>query len=239
MAYRPAVHPVPLSPVVSASLADQVYARLRAAVQDGSLRRGEKITERDLAARLEVSPTPVREALRQLIHERVVERTGPRSLRIADYGAEAVREVAEMEARLCGLAARFAARKRSDALLAELARDLDEADGLVAALKAADGPTPDDERLGRVLAALRRFHRRIETAAGNPVMVALLAQSRVFSDEERHLRTAERIAAAAPAFEERHRQHRDLLDAIAAGDEDRAEAVSTAHHLTALQHLSH
>ena len=123
---------VPLSPVVSASLADQVYARLRAAVQDGSLRRGQKITERDLAARLEVSPTPVREALRQLIHERVVERTGLRSLRIADYGAEAVREVAEMEARLCGLAARFAARKRSDALLAELARDLDEADGLVA-----------------------------------------------------------------------------------------------------------
>jgi DNA-binding GntR family transcriptional regulator len=113
-----------------------VYARLRAAAQDGSLRRGEKITERDLAARLKVSPTPVREALRQLIHERVVERVGSWSLRIADYGAEAVREAAEMEARLWGLAARFAACKRS-----------------------AD----------------------------------LLAQSRVFSDRERYLRTAERL----------------------------------------------
>jgi DNA-binding GntR family transcriptional regulator len=227
-----------MSPVSSESLSDQVYARLRAAVQDGSLRRGEKITERDLAARLKVSPTPVREALRQLIHERVVERVGSRSLRIADYGAEAVREAAEMEARLCGLAARFAARKRSADLLADLGRDLAETDDLIAALQESREQGGEDDRLARILLVLRRFHGRIEAAAGNPVMEALLAQSRVFSDQERYLRTAERLTDAAPAFLARYRQHRDLLDAISAGEEDRAEAVAVRHHLAALNHLS-
>ncbi|MGY4921882.1 GntR family transcriptional regulator [Streptomyces sp. 900105755] len=42
------------------------HRKLRDAIHDGVLRPGEKITERDLAARLGVSPTPVREALRQL-----------------------------------------------------------------------------------------------------------------------------------------------------------------------------
>jgi DNA-binding GntR family transcriptional regulator len=128
-----------LAPVSSSTLADQVYTRLRTAVQDGSLRPGEKITERDLAARLQVSPTPVREALRQLIHERVVERAGTRALRIADYDPVTMDEIAETEARLAGLAARFAARKRTDALVAELAADLAKSDPLVARLEC--GPT--------------------------------------------------------------------------------------------------
>lgn len=68
-----------LGPMETTSLADQAYRRLRDAIRGGTLRPGEKITERDLAARLGVSPTPIREALRQLVHEKVVERVGPRS----------------------------------------------------------------------------------------------------------------------------------------------------------------
>ncbi|HEY0452673.1 GntR family transcriptional regulator [Actinophytocola sp.] len=222
-----------LAPVSSSTLADQVYARLRAAVQDGSLRRGEKITERGLAARLQVSPTPVREALRQLIHERVVERAGTRALRIADYDAATMDEIAETEARLAGLAARFAARKRTDVLVAELTADLAETDPLVARLERGEGT--DD--LAEVLAILRRFHRRIEDAARNPVMDALLAQSRVFSDEERYTRTLDRIHAAPDKFAERYRQHRELLGLLAAGDEDEAESLAVRHRLTALRHL--
>lgn len=223
-----------LAPVSSSSLADQVYARLRSAVQDGSLRPGEKITERDLAARLQVSPTPVREALRQLIHERVVERAGTRALRIADYDPVTLDEIAETEARLVGLAARFATRKRSDALIAELTADLAASDPLVARLESGEGTDAD---LAEVLAILRRFHRRIEAATRNPVMEALLAQSRVFSDDERYHRTMERIQESADRFAERYRQHRELLDALAAGDEEKAEALAVRHHLTALRHL--
>jgi len=227
-----------LTPLSSSTLADQVYVRLRTAVQDGSLRRGEKITERDLAARLQVSPTPVREALRQLIHERVVERAGTRALRIADYDAATMDEITETEARLAGLAARFAARKRTDALVADLTADLAESDPLVAQLERGEGTDADlDTVLAEVLAILRRFHRRIEGAAANPVMDALLAQSRVFSDDERYHRTVERIRGSAARFAERYRQHRELLETVAAGDEEAADALAVRHHLTALRHL--
>jgi DNA-binding GntR family transcriptional regulator len=176
----------------------------------------------------------VREALRQLIHERVVERVGTRALRIADYDMTTMDELAETEARLAGLTARFAARKRTDVLVAELTADLAESDPLVSRLERGEGTDAD---LAEVLAILRRFHRRIESAARNPVMDALLAQSRVFSDDERYERTLDRIGASADRFAGRYRQHRELLAAIAAGDEDRAESLAVRHHLTALRHL--
>jgi len=223
-----------LGPLSNSTLADQVYQRLRVAVQDGSLRPGEKITERGLASRLQVSPTPVREALRQLIHERVVERAGTRALRIADYDLATMDEIAETEARLLGLTARFAARKRTDVLIAGLTEDLAVSDPLVARLESGEGTDAD---LAGVLTTLRRFHRRIEGAAGNPVMDALLAQSRVFGDEERYERTLDRIHASGDRFAERYRQHRELLDVIAAGDEDGAENLAVRHHLSALRHL--
>lgn len=120
-----------LSPMETTSLADQAYRRLRVAVREGALRPGEKITERDLAARLGVSPTPVREALRQLVHEKVVERVGPRALRIADHSASARSEIVEAEVRLSALMARLAARNATDAQLAELAETLERAEALV------------------------------------------------------------------------------------------------------------
>src|SRR5258708_40034706 len=86
------------------TLGDQVHAALRNAVLEGKLRPGEKVTERDLAARLHVSPTPVREALRQLVHERIFEWAGPRSLRVALYESVTLGEGAGVEAHLCGLA---------------------------------------------------------------------------------------------------------------------------------------
>ncbi|MEV4077309.1 GntR family transcriptional regulator [Nonomuraea fuscirosea] len=226
----------PWGGVWATSLADQVYAWLRAAVQDGTLARGQKVTERELAARLGVSPTPVREALRQLIHERVVVRTGPRSLQIARYDPETLDEIAETEARLRGLVARFAARKRSQALVTSLYESLAEADTLVARLTSAqrDGTLNEcAESLARVMAILARFHQRIESAAGNPVMEALLAQSRVFSRDGRLHRTIERIDSRPERFIRRYREHQALLDAIAEGDEERADHLAYTHHVTA------
>jgi DNA-binding GntR family transcriptional regulator len=224
-------------PLVSQSLADQAYAQILGAVRDGSIRPGEKVTERDLAHQLNVSPTPVREALRQLLRDRVIERSGPRSLRVADYDGRTVRELAEVEARLRGMAARLAARKRSPELVAALARHLDEADELCVGI---DTLTTEEqgERVARILVALRHFHHRIEQAAENPVFAALLDQARVYSDEERRTRTGERINTRRERFDRRYAEHRQLLDAIARGDEEAAEAIATHHHLTALEDLS-
>ena len=227
-----------IAPVVSDTKADQGYLRMRAAVQEGQLRPGEKITERDLAARLDVSPTPVREALRQLIHERVVERAGPRALRIADHDAGSIAEIAEMSAHLSGLCARFAARKRTPALLDALAQDLAEADAVVLGTPAPEGGDITADDVARVLAVLRRFHGRIEAAVGNPVMEALLGQSRVFTPEERTQRTVERIRGSVDSFARRYAEHHEILTAISAGDEALAQSLAERHALSSLHTLS-
>ena len=56
------------------TLGDQAYQAIRAAITSGDLAAGERTTERALARRLGVSPTPVREALQRLEHERLISR---------------------------------------------------------------------------------------------------------------------------------------------------------------------
>ncbi|MER7178641.1 GntR family transcriptional regulator [Streptomyces hyaluromycini] len=232
----------PLGPMETASLADQAYQRLRDAVREGTLRPGEKITERDLAARLGVSPTPVREALRQLVHEKVVERVGTRALRIADHPAAARSEVVEAEVRLSALMARLAARNATDAQLAALAELLDRADGLVAevervlAEQGADAAVADP--LTALFRMLRQFHHQVEASVGNPVLEGLLHQARAFSDEERLDLTVKLAPERAEAFRRRYREHRGLLDALLDRDEERAEQLAMHHHREALIQLS-
>jgi DNA-binding GntR family transcriptional regulator len=231
-----------LGPVETSSLADQAYRRLRAAVREGALRPGEKITERDLAARLGVSPTPVREALRQLVHERVVERAGPRALRIADHSAAARAEIVEAEVRLSALMARLAARNATDVQLAALGGILDRADRLVEGIErdmAEHGPdTTVDDQLIAVFHLLRQFHHQVESSAGNRVLEGLLQQARAFSEDERLDLTVKLAPDQAEDFRRRYREHRDLLAALLARDEDRAERLAAHHHRDALIQLS-
>ncbi|WP_405798211.1 GntR family transcriptional regulator [Streptomyces sp. NBC_01506] len=231
-----------LGPMESTSLADQAYRRLRDAIQAGTLRPGEKITERDLAGRLGVSPTPIREALRQLVHDRVVERVGPRSLRIADHSASARSEIVEAEIRLSALMARLAARNATAAQLTELVKILDRGDRLVGEIErsVADqglaAATP--EQLTAVFRVMREFHHHVEGCVTNPVLEGLLEQARAFSDEERLDLTMRLVPERAEAFRRRYHEHREILDALLERDEERAERLAMRHHREALAQLS-
>ncbi|MCQ8193188.1 GntR family transcriptional regulator [Streptomyces rugosispiralis] len=231
-----------LGPMETTSLADQAYRQLRVAIRDGVLRPGEKITERDLAARLGVSPTPVREALRQLVHEKVVERVGPRALRIADHSSAARSEIVEAEVRLSALMARLAARNATAEQLTDLVSLLARTDQMVADIEktAAERGVEADmaDRLAAVFRELRLFHRRIEACVGNPVLEGLLSQARAFSEEERLDLTIRLAPERAEAFRARYREHRELLDALLERDEDRAEELAVRHHRAALVQLS-
>jgi DNA-binding GntR family transcriptional regulator len=218
------------------TLGDQVHAALRNAVLEGRLGAGERVTERDLAARLDVSPTPVREALRQLVQEHVFERTGPRSLRVAEYESTTLAEIAEMEALLCGLAVRFASRKATVALVEELSSLLDQTDRLAGEIR--QRPSQAAKAVKTAFVLLREFHHRIEDAADNPILAGLLKQSRAFTSEERFGLTMQNWGRAAPVIQERYLQHRELLKAVASGDEVGAERLATAHHLASLRGLA-
>src|SRR6516225_5842482 len=79
------------APLAIASVVDQVYAALRDRIIQGSLQRGARIHQEDLADELGVSRTPVREALRRLAAEGLVEMRTNRGARVADIGPSDMR----------------------------------------------------------------------------------------------------------------------------------------------------
>ena len=193
------------------SLTEQVYRSLRASIADGRLEPGSKITERQLAAALDVSPTPVREALGKLEHEGLVERVGPRRLQIVDHPAETLQELMEVEVMLRGAEARFAARKITPEAIERMRGYIEE---LVA--------SRDSLTLAQQFEMAQRFDAEIATGGREPGPAEphrQLRDLRLRLPPEQSSRGRE----GSDWVETRIADHRAILEALAVGDEDAAE----------------
>jgi DNA-binding GntR family transcriptional regulator len=192
-------------------------ARIAEAVRErialGTIGLGERLSDKDLAEELEVSRTPVREALLQLASEGLVVMHPQRGTFVFSAGADEVRELCELRAVLEAGAARLLAARGGSEAAAELAALVREAR---AALAGRDWESC--ERLDT------RFHETLVERAGN----ALLAESyRALSDRvralRRHLpRTRERVAHGL-------REHAAIAAAIGKGDGEGAAALLARH----------
>lgn len=217
----------PLATLSTDTLADQAYRSIRAAIATGELRAGQKVTERGLAEQLSVSPTPVREAIRRLEQDGLIERTGPRTVKVSVIGDAAIRDLAEVEVALRGMVARFAAKHATPEQLDHLDAILDEADDLLVLLKQRklEG-APMDRHVSLMLDAMQRFNDATDSCANNPVLVRLLEQARVFSRPQRRERLLELISADPEFSLKRYASHRELVRALRAGDSGEAERIA-------------
>jgi DNA-binding GntR family transcriptional regulator len=100
---------------------EHVYRRLRHAIQDGTFKPGERVMEIDVAQWLNVSRTPVRDAIRRLEGEGMLAHEPRNGLVVAKLDRQAVMELYVMREVLEGTAARLCARHASDMELLELA----------------------------------------------------------------------------------------------------------------------
>lgn len=211
----------------SDTLAGRAYRSVQEAIGAGDLAPGEKITERGLAERLSMSPTPVREAIRRLEQDGLINRIGPRTVVVADIGASAVEDLAEVEIALRGLIARFAARHATPAQLDELDAVLDEADDLLIVIKQRDAEgRPVEKHLNTLLDTMQRFNDAVAACAGNAVLARLLEQTRVFTRAERRTRMLDRVLANHRFGLDRYTSHRALVRALRAGDSATAEQIA-------------
>ncbi len=185
------------------------YTLILEAIDRGIYRPGDRLVESELADRLGVSRTPVREALQRLETQSMLSRDG-RSLIVASLDHNQLAELYAVRAELEGLAARLAAQHAS----AEEVRVL-------------RGMVEDDHRLLGDPAALsranRRFHRQIHLASHNRYLVQQL---------ELVHRSMALLASTSLAAEGRDSvalaEHGAIIDAIAARDGDGAcEALRT------------
>lgn len=217
----------------SSTLADRAYEELRAAIMSGELAEGAKITDRGLAETLAVSQTPVREAIRRLEQDHLVERVSPRAFRVATYTPAERAEVSLVEVTLRALAAQLAAQKVTDTQVAEIEDSLDRADAareiLVDTLARSPEAPEAAEAADKVIELLGRFHRLVNEASGNPVLLRMLAMAEAFSLGERQRVLRHQLADRTPPPSERYAQHREILEALRAHDAVRAYEVMLAH----------
>jgi DNA-binding GntR family transcriptional regulator len=216
-----------LATLSSETLADQAYRSIRAAIATGELKPGQKVTERGLAEQLAVSPTPVREAIRRLEQDGLLERTGPRTVKVSVMGDAAIRDLAEVEVALRGMIARFAATHATPEQLDHLDAILDDADDLLVVIKQRKQEGQSlDRHISLMLDAMQRFNDATDGCANNPVLVRLLEQARVFSRPHRRARLLELIAGDPEFSLYRYAAHRELVRALRAGDSVEAERIA-------------
>lgn len=176
----------------------------------GHLAPGERLVETRIARELGVSQGVVREALRQLQVQRVVEHRPHQGCRVRDVDQRELDDVARVRAALEGEAARLAAARG-----AEAAPLLAAVDAMRCAAVAGDSATWAREAV--------RFHRGLVKAAGNPVLLA--SWEGLLID----LRTAHLVLTPGFDLAAETETHRRILDAVLIGDVDLAGRLSYAH----------
>ncbi len=199
-----------------ANAVERVYRALRTGILDGTYPFGARLGEVDLAAAFGVSRTPVREALRRLESEGIVEVVPYRGVRVRRWSAQEIDDIFDLRAVLEGYAAGRAAQRATASDVAALDALCDEMEALAGA-----GPPSDLDHL----AALNgRLHRRILELSGN----ALLPQL-VWSITQLPLVVSTFGHYSADELRRSMRHHRELVDALRAHDPRWATAVMQAH----------
>ncbi len=106
--------------ITKISLPEEVARRIRRMIWEGVLRKGDRIIENDLSETLGVSRTPLREALRSLTAEGLVEIRPHRGAYVAEPSMDQIQDMFEVMSFLEGLCARIATEKASDSQIREL-----------------------------------------------------------------------------------------------------------------------
>lgn len=152
-----------IGPVARDSLTRLVYNNLRLALMEGRFWPGHRFKIRDLAASMQVSETPIREALMQLVRARALELLDGRSIIVAHMSLAQYLELRTIRLFLEGLAAENATLRITDAGIEEMA-------AFHAELAAAE----TEKRWSDAVRANWRFHHRLYEAAAMPELLAIL-----------------------------------------------------------------
>lgn len=197
------------------SKADFMAALLRELILTGDLKPGEALRQRDLAKRFGMSSTPVREALRRLESEGLVNYDAHRGSTVVEADVDSMQEKFRIRATLEGLAASLAAPK----ILGGNIRELESYNEQLA------DPSLTPEEVGEVDHSL---HFRVYELAASPLLLALMRllwQS--FPQRPQIARPRHESAA----------EHNRLIEALRTHDAAGAQAIIQQHILAAIPHL--
>ncbi len=201
----------PLQP--GTALSEQIYAYMRAAIVTGAVRPELVIHEPTLAKRLEVSRTPIREALLRLRDDGLVVIKRQSGIFVAPVDPVRVEEAMIVRESLEPRMAAIAAQAITKRTLVDLEF---ETDSMAAANELGDQRT--------FVEADDRFHRIIVDATGFMHIAKITAQVSAQLDRIRHLSAAEPVCADAAI-----KEHQTIIKCLRSGNANQSEAVLLQH----------
>lgn len=215
----------PDSPAVSADgprlgalhapLRDTVAEAIRTAILSGHFKPGERLIEDRLAEEFAVSRNPIREAIRMLASEGLIEVTARRGAMVASLSPQEAEELLEVRATLEAANARLAARRRDPVVLRQLEAILAHGTEAIAAGRVAELPKLNDD-----------FHSGLARAGHNRVLSDMM---RTLRDRSAPLFRGYGLDFARATWDE----HAGILTAVIAGDTELAPLLAYRHVLNA------
>ncbi|MEM7376895.1 MAG: GntR family transcriptional regulator [Pseudomonadota bacterium] len=193
-------------------IADEIYSQLLAAIGDGDITPNQRLVQERLAAELDVSRTPVREALLRLEQEGVLERAGKAGFVIRSITADEVRDIYQARQAIEGFSVRLLTERADSAALTAIRRTIEREERNVAQTAKA------------YFNANRSIHRTFVSLAGNAYLLELFDGIWNRGSSFRMFAAIDDVDLARSLGD-----HDALADAIATGDADHAAASMRAH----------
>ena len=200
-------------PANSPSLHEAIFQKLRSLLVEGAIAPGSKLNERELAERLHVSRTPIREAIRRLAADGLVELIANRGAIAIQLSLADVIHTFDVIAQLEGYSGELAAKNISNATLSELEALQYE---MMASYARRDLSSYYKLNLG--------IHHLINQAANNPVLSQLFTQVNARIEALRF-----RSNQNGVKWEKAVEEHQEMIYALKARDSERMRKVMIQH----------
>ena len=203
----------------SISIADQIFEQLERDILSGRYTRGEILSEMGLAKQLGVSRTPVREAIRRLEQENILQETG-RGLLVVGISQEDMLDMYDIRLQIEGLSARRAAARITDGELAAMRETLD-----LQRFYIEKGAETNSDQIKNLDS---QFHEQLYTASGSKAYCdTLLSLHKKITKFRRA--SVSKSSRALHSLEE----HEEIYRALTAHDGDAAAQAATEHAVRA------
>ena len=203
------------------SLIGQVFDKISSHILNGKYKRGEELVESSIGKELGISRTPVREAIRQLELEGLVQLVPNKGAFVTGISEKDVRDIYLIRARLEGLAARMAAKNITPELL-----DAMEETVVLSEYHAKK------EHYEQVCEMDSKFHKLLYKASGSRILEHTLTD---FHQYVQRVRMASIMKKRR--MEKSNDEHDAILTAIREHDEEKAELVATRHISNTVENL--
>jgi DNA-binding GntR family transcriptional regulator len=209
-----------------AKSAAKAYDYIRTRILEGTLPPSSHLVEHILASEINVSRTPIREALRRLAADGFVTFVPNQGAKVVEWSEEALADLIDVRSELAGMAARLAAGRISQEEIEELKRLNAQLSKITE--RRDDGVLTEAARLNNM------FHRVIFNASGNSWLIQLLEQTA-------YLPMIHRAHFAFDPLAWKHgiARYEDLIDAFSAREATWAESLIQTHFLAAKYMIRH